>query len=94
MPLIFPSHLLSVVERFIEPGDEYLVEVYKKGDTNEIGIKLELKDATRFESLSHAVQDEVRKKLNLRIEVVKVEKGGIPRSNYKTKRFVDRRKEG
>ena len=91
---VFPSHLLSVVERFIEPGDEYLVEAYKNGDTNEIRIKLELKDETRLEPISHAVQDEVRKKLNLRIEVVKVEKGGIPRSNYKTKRFVDRRKEG
>jgi len=90
---VFPSHLLSVVERFIEPGDEYLVEVYRKVDTNEIRIKLELKDETRFASLSCAIQDEVRKKLNLRIEVLKVEKGDIPRSDYKTKRFVDRRKE-
>jgi len=91
---VFISHLLSVVQRFIDLGDEYVVEVYRSLDANEIRIELELKEETRFESVSHSIQDELRKKLILGIGVVKVKKGDISRCGCKTKPIRRQKKRG
>jgi hypothetical protein len=37
------------------------------------------------------IQDEIKRALNLRVEIEVVLKGTLPKSDYKAKRFLDRR---
>ena len=92
---VFPNVLVNVVESHIQPGDDYQIELYKEGGINEIGIKLEMKEEEEKKGvIQRAVQDEIKRKLNLRVEVKAVPKGTLPKSDFKAKRLIDRRKEG
>ncbi len=92
---VFPNVLVNVVESHIQPGDDYQIELYKEGGINEIGIKLEMKEEEEKKGvIQRAVQDEIKRKLNLRVEVEAVPKGTLPKSDFKAKRLIDRRKEG
>jgi len=91
---VFPNVLANVVESYIQAGDDYQIEVYKDRGVDEIAVKLQMKEQETGETIQRAVQDEIRKKLNLRIEVETVPKGTLPKFDYKAKRFIDRRKGG
>jgi phenylacetate-CoA ligase len=93
---VFPNVLSNIVESYIQPGDDYRVEAYKDKEKgiDEIAIKLELKDEEKKGVIQRAVQDEIKGKLNLRVGVDIVPRGTLPKFGYKTKRFIDRRKEG
>jgi phenylacetate-CoA ligase len=91
---VFPNVLASFVEGYIQPGDNYQIEVYEEKGINEIAIKLEMREREKCEAIQRAIQDEIKKKLNLRVEVEVVSNGSLPKFDYKVKRFVDRRKEG
>jgi phenylacetate-CoA ligase len=90
---VFPNVLTNIVESHIQPGEDYRIEAYEEKGVNEIAIKLELKEEEKKEMIQRAIQDEIKIKLNLRVEVDIVPKGMLPKFDYKTKRFVDRRKE-
>jgi len=89
---VFPNALKNIVESFVQAGDEYRIEAFKEKGIDEIAIKVEIKDGDKKEVIQRSVQDEIKNKLNLRIEVKVVPKGTLPKSDYKAKRFVDRRK--
>ena len=89
---VFPNVLANVIESYIQPGDNYRIEVYRKRGIDEIAIQLEMKEEGKEEVIPKAIQGEIKTKLNLRIEVETVPKGTLPKSDYKAKRFVDRRK--
>jgi len=91
---VFPNVLTNVVETHIQPGDDYRIEVYEEKGVNEIGIKLEIKEEKRRAGIQRAIQDETKRKLNLRVEVEIVPTGTLPKFDYKAKRFIDRRKGG
>ena len=91
---VFPNVLTNIVESHIGPGDDYQIEVYEKKGINEMRIQLEIKEEDRSKAIKQAIQDEIRGKLNIRVEVNTIPKGTIPKSDYKAKRFIDRRKEG
>jgi phenylacetate-CoA ligase len=91
---VFPNVLANIVESHIQPGDDYQIEAYKKAEVDEIAIKLETKEEGMGEMIQRAIQDEIKSKLNLRVEVKVVPKGTLPKFEYKAKRFNDRRKEG
>ncbi len=91
---VFPNALANIVENYIQPGDDYQIEVYKKMEIDEITIKLEIKEEGKKEAVQRSIQDEIRRKLNLRVEVEGVPKGTLPKYEYKAKRFIDRRKGG
>jgi phenylacetate-CoA ligase len=89
---IFPNVLKDIVESYILAGDEYQIEAFKERGVDEIAIKIEIKDEDKKELILRNVKDEIKKKLNLRLEVKAVPKGTLPKSDFKAKRFVDRRK--
>lgn len=89
---VFPNVLKNIVESYISTGDEYQIEAFKQGGIDEIAIKVEIKDEENKEAIERAVEDEIKSKLNLRVGVKVVPKGTLPKSDYKAKRFVDRRK--
>jgi phenylacetate-CoA ligase len=91
---VFPNVLTNVVETHIQPGDDYRIEVYEEKSINEIKIKLEIKEKERREGIQRIIQDETKRKLNLRVEVEVVPTGTLPKFDYKAKRFIDRRKWG
>ena len=90
---IFPNVLSNVIESHIQPGDHYRIEAYKERGIDEIAIKLEMKEGEKNEVVPKAIEEEIKRKLNIRIEVAAVPRGTLPQSDYKAKRFVDRRKE-
>jgi phenylacetate-CoA ligase len=90
---VFPNVLANIVERYIQPGDDYRIEAYREKGIDEIAIKLESREERKKEVIQRAVQDDIKIKLNLRVEVDVVPKGVLPKSDYKAKRFVDRRRE-
>jgi phenylacetate-CoA ligase len=90
---IFPNVLTNIVGSHIGPGDDYQIEVYEKKGINEMRIQLEIKEEDRSKAIQQAIQDEIRGKLNLRVEVNTIPKGTLPKSDYKAKRFIDMRKE-
>lgn len=90
---VFPNVLANVIESYIQPGDNYRIEVYRERGIDQIAIQLEIKEEEKKEVIPKAVQEEIKRRLNLRIEVEIVPKGTLPKFDYKAKRFVDRRKE-
>lgn len=91
---IFPNVLRNIVESHIQPGDNYQIEAYKERGVDEITIKLEMKEEGKGEGIQRNIQDEIKRKLNLRVGVKIVPMGTLPKFDYKAKRFIDRRKEG
>ena len=91
---VFPNVLANIVESHIQPGDDYQIEAYKEAGVDEVAIRLETKEEGMGEMIQRAIQDEIKSKLNLRVEVKVVPKGTLPKFEYKAKRFIDRRKEG
>lgn len=91
---VFPNVLANIVESHIQPGDDYQIEAYKEAEVDEIAIKLETKEEGMGEMIQRAIQDEIKNKLNLRVEVKVVPKETLPKFEYKAKRFNDRREEG
>jgi len=90
---IFPNVLYDIIENHIQSEDDYRIEAYRGKEGDEIAIQLEIGDNSRKEEVQRAIQSEIKKKLNLRIEVKTFTKGTFPKSDYKAKRFIDRRKE-
>jgi phenylacetate-CoA ligase len=89
---VFRNVLANFVETHIQPGDDYQIKVVEEKGVNEVRIKLEMKEAEGKEETRRAIQDEIRSKLNLRVEVEIVPRGMLPKFDYKAKRFIDRRK--
>lgn len=89
---VFPNVLTNIVENNIAAGDDYQIEVYEDKGISEISIQLEMKEEDKNKTVQRAIQDEIREKLNLRVEIRIVPRGTIPKSDYKAKRFVDKRK--
>ncbi len=91
---VFPAYLVRAVEDQVQAGDNFLVEAYKDdGGIDQLRVILEIKEQDRHQAVQQAIRDEVKRKVNLRIETHIVEPGTIPKSDFKTKRFVDRRNE-
>jgi phenylacetate-CoA ligase len=91
---VFPNVLANIVESHTQPGDDYQLEAYKKAGVDEVAIKLETREEGMGGVIQRAIQDEIKSRLNLRVEVKVVPKGTLPKFEYKAKRFLDRRKEG
>jgi phenylacetate-CoA ligase len=91
--LLAPSAIEEVVRSFSELGDEFEVEVTKKGDIDDITLKVELMPeamGTR-ESVERSLVDQLRLKTNLRYNLEFHEYGTLPRYMLKAKRFKDLR---
>ena len=93
--LLAPTAIEEAVRGVPELGDEYEVTVTKKGDTDDISLKVELQ--TEVENLKEKVlaklNDQLRLKTNLRYNISFHPYGSLPRYDVKAKRFKDLRKD-
>jgi len=94
--LLAPTAIEEVVRSISELGDEYEVIVSKKGDVDNILLKVEIlpgKDGEQ-ESILSRLKDQLRVKTNLGYRIEVHPYGSLPRYEVKAKRFKDMRKKG
>jgi phenylacetate-CoA ligase len=91
--LLSPTAIEEVVRSIPELGDEYYVTVTKKGDIDDISIKVEIRpDCGKDEAAVRTIlTDQLRVKTNLGYKIECCEFGSLPRSQAKTRRFQDMR---
>ena len=93
--LLSPSAIEEVVRSFPELADEYAVIVTKKGDTDEISLKIELLPGqeAKQEAIREQLKDQLRLKTNLNYRLEFHPFQSLPRPEGKARRFKDLRKD-
>jgi len=86
---VFPSAIENIVRRFPEAG-EFAVDIFRRKILDEIEVRIEVKD-TDPDALSSDVANEIRNNLGIRVQVIPVPFGTLPRFDLKAKRFTDHR---
>ena len=94
--LLAPTAIEEVVRSIPELGDEYEVVVSKKGDIDNILLKIEILQGkeTEQESILFRLKDQLRVKTNLGYKMEVHPYGSLQRYEVKAKRFKDLRKKG
>lgn len=92
--LLAPTAIEEVVRSIPELGDEYEVVVTKKGDFDDIALRVEVRpefkdDRVRIEE---RLVNQLRLKTGLRYDIAFREYGTLPRYALKSKRFMDMRR--
>lgn len=92
---LFPSQVDSLLGELAGLSSEYQLVIYRQGGRDELTLRVECKPgapasrATLSESIQHAFWTA----FDLTPQVELLEIGGLPRTNRKTRRIVDRRQE-
>ncbi len=84
---VFPSALEGIVRRFAAV-DEFMIEVYRRAEMDEVRLLLEVGDGAA--PVVATVQEAVRVDLGIRVEVVQVPPRTLPRYELKARRLVRR----
>jgi phenylacetate-CoA ligase len=94
--LLAPTAIEEVVRSLSELGDEYEVVVSKRGDIDNILLKIEILPGKEGEqeSILFRLKDQLRVKTNLGYQIEVHPFGSLPRYEVKAKRFKDLRKTG
>jgi phenylacetate-CoA ligase len=93
--LLAPTSIEEVVRGMPELSDEYEVVVTKKGDLDDITLKVELAPGQpSSETIRTKLIDQLRLKTNLGYNLEFHEYGTLPRYDVKAKRFKDLRHKG
>ena len=88
---VFPSQVGTITEKYLQIGEEYqIVACTEKGMAN-LKVLLELAVDRPVEQILSAIGKELRDCLEIREEVETVAPSTLDRSDYKSKRFADRR---
>ncbi len=92
--LLAPGAIEEVVRGIPQLGDEYEIEVTKKGDVDNVTLKVELlpEYEVELESVRENLIRELRLKTGLRYDLEFCKYGTLPRYDTKAKRFRDLRK--
>ena len=90
---VFPSMVGNIVQKYLSVGDEYRIVAYTKGSLSQLKILLDLSDESRRtrEKIENDVALDLRSTLELRVDVETVAPNTLERSDYKSKRFIDKR---
>ncbi|MEA2079807.1 MAG: phenylacetate--CoA ligase family protein, partial [Pseudomonadota bacterium] len=86
---VFPSAIENIVRRFPESG-EFAVDIYRRKTLDEMEVRIEVRN-TDPEAFTNLVSDEVRNGLGIRVKVIPVPFGTLPRFDLKARRFTDHR---
>jgi phenylacetate-CoA ligase len=89
--LLAPTAIEEVVRSIPELGDEYEVTVTKKGDIDDITLKVEVAPGFRPEVIEQKLVQQLRLKTGLRYNLEFHDYGTLPRYALKAKRFKDLR---
>jgi len=94
--LLAPTAIEEVVRGVPELGNDYEVVVSKRGDVDEITLKIEILEEARGEeeAVLSILKDQLRLKTNLGYKLEVHPYGSLPRYEVKARRFKDLRKEG
>lgn len=84
---VFPSAIEGIVREF-QAIDEFLVEVYKHSEMDEVRLLVEVDETPAH--TARAVQERLRAQLGIRVEVVPVPSRSLPRYELKARRVVRR----
>ncbi len=84
---VFPSALEGIVRRFAAV-DEFMIEVYRRAEMDEVRLLLEVHDGAADVPVS--VREAVRVDLGIRVEVVPVPLRSLPRYELKARRLLRR----
>jgi phenylacetate-CoA ligase len=92
--LLAPTAIEEVVRSIPELTHEYEVTVTKRGDIDDISLKVELRPGQEAnkESIHQKLVDQLRMKTNLSYNIEYCEAGSLPRWDVKARRFKDLRK--
>lgn len=94
---VFPSQVESVLLEFGETEPHYLLVVDRKGDLDDLEIRVELSEkmfsdeVRQLEKLENRIRHKILSVLNISARIRFVEPRTIPRSEGKAKRVMDRR---
>lgn len=94
--LLAPTAIEEVVRGIPELGDEFEVTISKKGNVDDILLKVEIRPGKEGEEesiLSH-LRDQLRVKTNLGYRIESHPYGSLPRYEVKARRYKDMRKKG
>jgi phenylacetate-CoA ligase len=86
---VFPSAIENIVRRFPESG-EFAVDIYRRKTLDEMEVRIEVRN-TDPEAFTNMVSDEIRNGLGIRVKVIPVPFGTLPRFDLKARRFTDHR---
>lgn len=90
---VFPSAIENLVRRFPQVG-EFAVDVYRRGELDEIDIRVEVVDGEDGgKETARQVAKEIQNGIGLRASVTPVPFGTLPRFDLKARRFNDYRHE-
>ncbi len=94
--LLAPTAIEEVVRGIPELGNDYEVIVDKKGDMDEITLKIEILEEalSQKDAILARLKDQLRLKTNLGYKIEVHPYGSLPRYEVKAKRFKDLRKKG
>lgn len=94
--LLAPTAIEEVVRSIPELCDEYEVVVTKKGDLDDITLKVEcfLENTKSLDIIKERLVDQLRLKTNLGYNIEFHDYGSLPRYEQKAKRFKDLRTKG
>ncbi len=80
---VFPSAIEGIVRRF-PAVDEFQIEVYKRAEMDEVRLLVEINGAPA--RTAQEITEKLRSQLGIRIEVVPVQAGSLPRYELKARR--------
>jgi phenylacetate-CoA ligase len=90
---VFPSALEGIIRRFAGV-DEFQIEVFRRGELDEVRLLLEVDDAVQGGEApgrtARGVMEAVRRELGIRVEAVAVPARSLPRYELKARRVVRR----
>jgi phenylacetate-CoA ligase len=90
---LFPSSIGLIIERHINPGDEYRIVAYREEDRDQMEIAIEKEGSEEdLHLFRNRLQTELKTEFNLSLDIRTVARGTLPRYEYKAKRFEDRRR--
>jgi phenylacetate-CoA ligase len=87
---VYPSAIANIIEALLPPGQEYQIICYSDPEGRD-AVKVQIELAPDQENLQQLIAEEIKLRLNLRLEVEAVPIGKLPRAEYKSKKVLDLR---
>jgi len=95
---VFPSQVEYALMRIPQVGDQYMINVSREGDLDRMVVQVEIQpdafsdDAAKMAGLRTHIEYELKRYLNIAVEVELKAPGSLPRFEGKAKHVTDTRK--
>lgn len=95
---VFPSQVEYALMRIPQVGDQYMINVSREGDLDRMVVQVEIQpdaftdDAAKMAGLRTHIEYELKRYLNIAVEVELMAPGSLPRFEGKAKHVTDTRR--